>query len=94
MTLEVVGFAGRFVDSQAGWQRKSFEIVQNDGRRKRQCDYLLVVEHDNHSFVIFIELKRSLYLHWARGKEQVCRSLPFFEYLRSLCEIDCQRPFL
>ena len=52
-----------------------------------------MVERDGQSFVILIELKRSLYLHWQRGKEQVCRSLPFFEYLRSLCEIDCQKSF-
>ena len=93
MTLEVSDLPAGSSTVKLDGNVSHFEIVQNDGRRKRQCDYLLVVEHDNHSFVIFIELKRSLYLHWARGKEQVCRSLPFFEYLRSLCEIDCQRPF-
>ncbi len=58
-----------------------------DGEWTQVCDYLLVYPRKGKDHVIFVELKKTL--HEGRGKamEQLRRSLPFLEYLRSVCEI-------
>lgn len=54
------------------------------------CDYLLVVELNGHTHAILVELKTT----WeSRAREQVRRSLPLLEYLRSVCEVEREAPF-
>lgn len=49
------------------------------------CDYLLVVELNGNTHAVLVELKKT----WQRkAKEQLRRSLPLLEYLRSACEVE------
>ncbi len=49
------------------------------------CDYLLLVELGGYTHAVFVELKKT----WERrAQEQVRRSLPLLEYLRSACEVE------
>ena len=49
------------------------------------CDYLLLVELDGYTHAVLVELKKT----WERrAREQVRRSLPLLEYLRSACEVE------
>lgn len=53
------------------------------------CDYLLIVKSDLGSHVIFIELKKILTPRRKEvAKEQLRRSLPFLDYLLSVCKIE------
>ena len=57
------------------------------GRLRRICDYLLVIESDDTTHVIFVELKET----WSeeeKPRDQLRRSLPLLDYLRSVCEIE------
>ena len=59
-----------------------------DGEWKQVCDFLLLFERGGKNYSIFVELKRTLDEdNKQKGKEQLRRSLPFLEYLRSVCEI-------
>ena len=53
---------------------------------KRKADYLLVLQQDDNVHAIFIELKVTLD-NAGPYKQQLRRSLPFFEYLHSACEV-------
>ena len=54
------------------------------------CDYLLIVELDGYTHAVLVELKKT----WERrAREQVRRSLPLLEYLRSACEVERGAPF-
>jgi len=57
----------------------------------RVCDYLLLVESGGHTHAVLVELKKT----WEqqRGWEQVRRSLPVLEYLRSVCEVEREARF-
>ena len=57
------------------------------GSWKKICDYLLVFNQSDRDYAIFVELKNTLYEDKAEGMEQLRRSLPYLEYLRSVCEI-------
>ena len=59
---------------------------------KRRCDYLLVAERYGEIKVMFIELKACLDNGWEEGKKQVCRSLPFYEYLYSASDVHFCKP--
>jgi len=49
------------------------------------CDYLLVVELNGNTHAVLVELKKT----WqCKAKEQLRRSLPLLEYLRSACEVE------
>ena len=53
----------------------------------RICGYLLVFETGNVSHAVFVELKKT----WSdkpKPREQLRRSLPILEYLRSACRIE------
>ena len=53
-------------------------------------DYLVVVESKGRTHAVLVELKAT----WEpRAREQVRRSLPLLEYLRSVCEVQRQAPF-
>ena len=51
------------------------------------CDYLIIRRHANRDDAIFVELKRTL-SDEEQGKEQLRRSLPYLDYLRSVCRIE------
>lgn len=61
--------------------------VLKDGPWKRICDYLLVYAFDGIEYAIFVELKKTL-SDDNGPKEQLRRSLPFLEYLSSVCDIE------
>ncbi len=65
-------------------------IKQNEV--EQVCDFLLVHENENERTAVFVELKRTLDTKLEKGKEQLRRSLPRLEYLRSACEIHCHIP--
>ena len=49
------------------------------------CDYLLIVELKGYTHAVLVELKKT----WQqKAQEQVRRSLPLLEYLRSACEVE------
>ena len=57
-----------------------------DGELRQICDYLLVSKSAGMEYAIFIELKKTL-KEDKKGMEQLRRSLPILEYLRSVCQI-------
>lgn len=66
--------------------RNHLPIMQN-GPWKQVCDYLLVVESADEIHAVFIELKKTLTKE-EKPREQLRRSLPFLEYLFSVCKIE------
>lgn len=57
-----------------------------DGMWKRICDYLVIWRTGDRDEAVFVELKKTL--SDPRGREQLRRSLPYLDYLRSLCRIE------
>ncbi len=57
-----------------------------EGPWDQRCDYLIVVDKGAYYRAAFIELKKTLDEDH-KPREQLRRSLPFLEYLRSLCGI-------
>lgn len=57
------------------------------GEWKQVCDFLLLFEEEGEDYAVFVELKKTLNEENEKGMEQLRRSLPFLEYLRSVCEI-------
>ena len=70
---------------------KSGDHARNvrDGSWKQICDYLLVAESGERTDAVFIELKRTR-TREDKPREQLRRSLPLLEYLRSVCEIESE----
>ena len=59
-----------------------------EGEWKQICDFLLLFKDKGEDYAIFVELKKTLDEgSKQKGKEQLRRSLPLLEYLRSICEI-------
>lgn len=54
---------------------------------RRVCDYLLVLETNGDTSVLFIELKKTQ-TPSDRPREQLRRSLPILKYLLSVCEVE------
>ena len=57
------------------------------GPWNQRCDYLLIDRDGSRERVLFVELKKSLTEDRTRALEQLRRSLPIWQYLRSICEI-------
>lgn len=57
-----------------------------EGDWNQKCDYLLIVNSGAVYCAVFIELKKTL-TYEEKPLEQLRHSLPFLEYLRSLCRI-------
>ena len=57
-----------------------------EGAWKKACDYLLIRRSEGGNEAVFVELKKNL--ADPRGKEQLLRSLPYLDYIRSLCRIE------
>ena len=59
--------------------------LRKDTGLESVCDYLLVVDLNGNTHALLVELKKT----WHRkAKEQLRRSLPLLEYLRSACEVE------
>ena len=75
------------LDRNAGHMKR---IVQERGHLHRICDYLLITVIHHEVRAILIEVKKHLGQSlWQKGVEQVCRSLPFFYYLHSVTQVEC-----
>ena len=66
---------------------KSHLPIMQYGPWNQVCDYLLVVESADEIHAVFIELKKTLTKE-EKPREQLRRSLPFLEYLLSVCKIE------
>ena len=64
-------------------------IKQVSGYHVR-CDYMLIFELNGSNHAILIELKKTLGYNICEAKEQLRRSLPLLDYLRSFCEVHYQ----
>ena len=59
-------------------------------RLHRHCDYLLIYQLETQCHVVLVELKPSLdETEKEKGKDQLRRSLPIWDYLFSVCKIVC-----
>ena len=58
-----------------------------DGEWQKVCDYLVICPTGDADEAIFVELKKTL-SEGKRGREQLRRSLPHLDYLRSVCRIE------
>jgi len=55
-----------------------------------RCDYLIIVQSGGNDYVVFVELKRTLRRKTRnKGRKQLRRSLPFWDYLCSVCKMQC-----
>lgn len=77
--LETVGHSGHLRDRGA----------EHRGHLRRACDYLLVVESDDDVHLILIELKETL--RDDKPKDQLRRSIPLRDYLRSVCRVEYEQ---
>ena len=62
-----------------------------DGAWMQICDYLLVFSQEGKNQAVFVELKKTLNGDRSKAMEQLRRSLPFLDYLLSVCEIHFAR---
>ena len=74
--LETVGHSGHLRDRGA----------ERRGHLRRACDYLLVVESGDDVHLVLIELEETL--RDEKPKDQLRRSIPLRDYLRSVCRIE------
>ena len=73
-------------------ERGHWDVYLKQGQQSiaKHCDYLLVYQLQTQCHVVLVELKKSLdETRKERGKEQLRRSLPIWDYLFSVCEIEC-----
>lgn len=61
-----------------------------DGECRKICDYLLIAELEGQYHASFVELKKTMNQE-TDHREQLRRSLPILEYLRSVWEVEHQR---
>lgn len=62
-----------------------------NGSWKQICDYLLVIPNGRTSWVVLIEMKKTLSdANRDKAEEQLRRSIPVVRYLESLCEIEAK----
>ena len=67
----------------------SHSSALGDGPWRKMCDYLLIITSDCEIHVIFVELKKTLTPNRKEtAQEQLRRSLPFLDYLLSVCKIE------
>ena len=90
MRVKVVGLPAEFTAIQM--ERVGHAPGLGDGRFIRICDYLLVAESDTNTQAVFIELKKTATTD-KQPREQLRRSLPLLEYLRSVCEVEHRTTF-
>ena len=57
-----------------------------DGEWQKVCDFLVIRRADGANEAIFVEMKKTL--SEKKGMEQLRRSLPHLQYLRSVCRVE------
>lgn len=66
--------------------------LKGEGQWNKICDYLIIAQHKTQSYAIFVELKKTFSGNDAY-KEQLRRTAPLWEYLRTVCRVEEQRQF-
>lgn len=90
MRVKIVGLPETFVVIRI--ERIGHASKISNGPWRQICDYLLVVDLDGRTHIFFLELKKTK--SWEeKPREQLRRSLPLLEYLRSVCEIESGTPW-
>ena len=90
MRVEIVGLPETFIVIRIEHVGHASKI--SNGPWRQICDYLLVVDLDGRTHAVFLELKKTQ--TWEeKPREQLRRSLPLLEYLRSVCEIESGIPW-
>lgn len=89
MRVKITGLPGTFIVIRT--ERVGHASKIRDGSWKRICDYLLVVELGDRTHAVFLELKKTQ-TQDNKPKEQLRRSLPLLNYLRSVWEIESRVP--
>ena len=83
MWIDVTGVRWRATTIHIG--RLGGLSALSKGDWNQRCDYLMVIDKGGTYRAAFIELKKNLDDEDHKPREQLRRSLPFLEYLRSLC---------
>lgn len=85
MRVRIVGLPTVFIAIRL----ESGDYLPNisNGSWRQICDYLIVVESGDRTHAVFVELKKTQSKK-ERPREQLRRSLPLLEYLRSMWEIE------
>ena len=87
MRVRIVGVSATV--TQIRLERVSRVPGMKDGvQGRRICDYALLEESDDRIYAVLIELKTTRNREDDRPKEQLRRSLPILEYLRSACDVE------
>ena len=89
MRVKVFGLPAVFIAIRT--ERIGHVSKVSDGSWKQICDYLLVAESGDRTHAVFVELKKTQ-TEEEKPREQLRRSLPLLEYLRSLWEIESEIP--
>ena len=89
MRVEVLGLPAAFIAIRT--ERIGHASRINDGSWKQICDYLLITESGDRTHAVFVELKKTQ-TEEEKPREQLRRSLPLLEYLRSVWEIESETP--
>lgn len=84
---EVTGIRQPLVVTAIRMNRLRHLARLKDGAWKKICDYLLIAAEDGTHRAVFVELKETLRDH-DDAREQLRRSLPVLEYLRSVCAVE------
>lgn len=86
MRVRVLGIPATFIAIRL--RRGDHLPSIDDGSWRQISDYLLVIESENRTHAVFVELKKTQTKE-TKPREQLLRSLPLLEYLRSVWEIEC-----
>ena len=84
---EVTGIRQPLVVTAIRMNRLRHLARLKDGAWNKICDYLLITARDGTYFAVFVELKETLREN-DDAREQLRRSLPILEYLRSVCAVE------
>ncbi len=60
---------------------------------QKSCDYLVLYQEDDGDAAVFVELKETA-RDQSKGLEQLYRSAPFLEFLRSICALEWEEEML
>ena len=87
MRVNVFGLPAAFIAIRT--ERIGHASKVSDGSWKQICDFLLVTESGDRTHAVFVELKKTQ-TEEEKPREQLRRSLPLLEYLRSLWETEAE----
>ena len=89
MRVRITGLPGTSIVIRT--ERVGHASKLSDGSWRQICDYLLVVELGDQTHAVFLELKKTQ-TQEEKPREQLRRSLPLLNYLRSVWEIESRAP--